>query len=173
MLERILIAGSGGQGILLIGRLLARSAMQSVPHVTYFPAYGAEVRGGTSNCQIVLSSDEIHSPVPEQYDSMLILNQESALRFLPTRTATTRVILNTALCEPVGDPHVVSVRATDIANELGEIRAANFVMLGAYLAGKTVVPLTAIEEGIRHELAGKPEALIAMNIEALEIGLNA
>ncbi|MBL7076474.1 MAG: 2-oxoacid:acceptor oxidoreductase family protein [Kiritimatiellae bacterium] len=172
MLERVLIAGSGGQGILLIGRILARAGMLCVPHVTYFPAYGAEVRGGTSNCQIVLSDEEIHSPVPDQFEAMLILNQESAKRFLPRRSDTTRVVLNTSLCDVTDSDSLTTIPATDIANDLGEIRCANFVMMGAYLASSNCVPAEALEECIRMELAGKPPALIDLNIEALEIGLN-
>ncbi len=172
MLERVLIAGSGGQGILLIGRILARAGMNCVPHVTYFPAYGAEVRGGTSNCKIVLSDEEIHSPVPDEFEDMLILNQESADRFLPRRTGNTRVILNTSLCKDPDTGPVTSIRATDTANDLGEIRVANFVMMGAYLALSDCVPAEALEACIRMELAGKPTALIDLNIEALEIGLN-
>jgi 2-oxoglutarate ferredoxin oxidoreductase subunit gamma len=172
MLERVLIAGSGGQGILLIGRILARAGMDSVPHVTYFPAYGAEVRGGTSNCQIVMSDDEIHSPVPDEFEAMLILNQESANRFLSRRTENTRVVLNISLCEDPGTGPVIGIPATDIANDLGEIRVANFVMMGAYLSSSDCVPVEALEECIRLELAGKPAALIDLNIEALEIGLN-
>ena len=172
MLERVLIAGSGGQGILLIGRILARASMSCVPHVTYFPAYGAEVRGGTSNCQIVLSDEEIHSPVPDQFEAMLILNQESATHFIPRRTDSTRIILNTSLGETPDAGPVTAIRATDIANDLGEIRAANFVMMGAYLASNTCIPAEALEDCIRKEFAGKPAALIDLNIEALEIGLN-
>jgi 2-oxoglutarate ferredoxin oxidoreductase subunit gamma len=172
MLERVLIAGSGGQGILLIGRVLARASMLSVPHVTYFPAYGAEVRGGTSNCQIVLSDDEIHSPVSDRFEAMLIMNPESAARYLPQRTAETRVVLNSSLCDPMDDERVSHVPATDIANEMGDTRVANFVMLGAYLAQNGIVPVTALEFGIRNELAGKRAALIDANIKALEIGLN-
>jgi 2-oxoglutarate ferredoxin oxidoreductase subunit gamma len=171
MLERVLIAGSGGQGVLLIGRLLARAAMDCVPHVTYFPSYGAEVRGGTSNCQVVLSGAEIHSPLSDRFEAMLILNQESTARFLPRRSADTLVVLNTSLCDPGEDGRIVSIRATDIANELGEIRVANFVMLGAYLARHPVVSAETIERCIREELEGKSPALVDMNIEAFGVGL--
>ncbi|MDP6631847.1 MAG: 2-oxoacid:acceptor oxidoreductase family protein [Kiritimatiellia bacterium] len=172
MLERVLIAGSGGQGILLIGRILARAGMLCVPHVTYFPAYGAEVRGGTSNCQIVLSDEEIHSPVPSQFEAMLILNQESAQRFIPRRTDSTKVILNTSLCQAPDLGPVTGIKATDIATDLGEIRATNFIMMGAYLATNPCIPAESLEACIRKELAGKPDAIIDLNIEALEIGLN-
>ncbi len=171
MLERVLIAGSGGQGILLIGRILARAGMLCIPHVTYFPAYGAEVRGGTSNCQIVLSNEEIHSPVPSQFEAMLILNQESAQRFIPGRSDSTKVILNTSLCQPPDSRSVIGIQATDIANDLGDIRTTNFVMMGAYLATNARIPAESMEACIRKELAGKPAAIIDLNIEALEIGL--
>lgn len=172
MLERVLIAGSGGQGVLLIGRILARTGMSCVPHVTYFPAYGAEVRGGTSNCQIVLSDAEIHSPVPDQFEAMLILNQESADRFLPQRTDTTRVVLNTSLCKAPAGEVACGIAASDIANKLGDTRVANFVMLGAYLAANDDIAVETVKTCIGNELSGKPSALVDMNINALDIGLS-
>ena len=79
MLERLLIAGSGGQGVLTIGKILARVAVDQVPHLTFFPDYGAEVRGGTSHCEVILSSDEIASPLAETVDSCIIMNEPSAI----------------------------------------------------------------------------------------------
>ncbi len=172
MLERVLIAGAGGQGVLSIGHLLARSGITAFPHVTYYPSYGAEVRGGTCHCQVILSNEEIHSPVSDQLETMLILNQESAVRFLPQRACDTLVILNTSLCDPVADPNVIGVKATDIASDIGEIRAANVVMLGVYLARRGVVPVEMIEDRIRDAFTGKPTSLIDLNIKALEIGLH-
>ena len=94
MLERIFIAGSGGQGVLTTGKLLASVAVDHVDHLTFFPSYGAEVRGGTSNCQVVFSSNEIASPVSEEFDTLIIMNQESANVFLDRQTPDALVLLN-------------------------------------------------------------------------------
>jgi len=171
MLERLLIAGSGGQGILLIGRILATVAVDEVPHVTFFPAYGAEVRGGASNCQVVLSSDAVSSPVPEQLDSMLILNEFSKERFIEHGAPRCLTILNTSLCSPSADTQSVSVPATEMADRLGDTRVANFIMLGAYLARKPIIPAGAVEVGIQKYMAAKNSTLVDLNIAALKAGL--
>jgi 2-oxoglutarate ferredoxin oxidoreductase subunit gamma len=171
MLERILIAGSGGQGIILLGKLLARLATESIPHVTFFPSYGAEVRGGTSNCQIILSSDEIASPVAEQFDSLLIMNQQSAARFLPGLAPAGLAVFNESLCHPANDKRVAPVKATEIADRLGNVRAANFVMLGAWFKRKPVLPQAAIERQIRDSFADAKAALIELNLKAFQTGL--
>ena len=87
MLERVLIAGSGGQGVVLIGRIVATVALPRVPHITFFPSYGAEVRGGTSHCQVVLSSDEISSPLSERFDSLILMNQASCDHICTSRSS--------------------------------------------------------------------------------------
>lgn len=171
MHERLLIAGSGGQGIILIGRLLATVAVKDVPHVTFFPSYGAEVRGGVSSCQVVLSSREIASPVSETFDSLLILNQQSADRFLPLRAGDGLAIINGSLCRVAARPEDVVVRATALANEIGDPRAANFVMLGAYLAQKPVVSAAEMEAGIAGVFGNMERAVADVNLKAFRLGL--
>lgn len=134
MLERILIAGSGGQGIILLGKLLARLAVDAIPHITFFPSYGAEVRGGTSNCQVIFSTNEIASPLAETLDSLIIMNQQSLTRFRKGLAKNGLAVINKSLCQPPRDKRFVLVRATEIADKLGNTRAANFIMLGAWIA---------------------------------------
>ena len=171
MLERILIAGSGGQGILLIGKMLAQLAVEKVPYLTFFQSYGAEVRGGTSNCQIIFSSHEIASPRAEEFDSLIIMNQQSAPRFLPGLTPTGLAIINQSLCRLAHDKRFVMVRATDMADHLGNVRAANFVMLGAWLARKPLIPVAEVEQRIAKSFAGTRPEVIEANIKALHAGL--
>lgn len=171
MLERILIAGSGGQGIILLGRLLARLAVDTVPHVTFFPSYGAEVRGGTSNCQIMLSSQEIASPLAEEFDSLLIMNQQSAARYLPGLAPDGLAVLNATLCQPAADRRFAPIKATEIADRLGNVRAANFVMLGAWLKRKPLLPRDTVEKLIRESFAGAKPEVIEINLKAFEAGL--
>jgi 2-oxoglutarate ferredoxin oxidoreductase subunit gamma len=172
MLERILIGGSGGQGIISMGRLLAAVAMEHVPHVTFFPSYGIEVRGGTSNCQIVLSSGEIASPVPDEVDTLIAMNQQSLDRFAGQRVAGGLLLVNASLCpEATAAGGAVLVKATDMANDLGDVRVANSIMLGVYQARRPILPLAAMEQEIRNMLAEKGDALIDLNLRAFRAGL--
>lgn len=171
MLERLLIAGSGGQGVLLIGKLLAHVAANEVPHVTFFPSYGVEVRGGTSNCQIILSSDEIASPVPEEVDSMIIMNQASLDKFADRGAGKCLTLVNSYMCKAPGGQNVLAVNATEMANGLGNTCVANFILLGAYQARRPIVSNAGIEHGIRETFAGKNKALADLNIHAFRAGL--
>jgi 2-oxoglutarate ferredoxin oxidoreductase subunit gamma len=142
MLERLLISGSGGQGVIMAGRALAGAALNHVPHITFFPDYGAEVRGGVSKCQVVLSSEEIASPVSDIFESMILMNQESLDCFLASTPTNGLVIINTSLCRmPTGDAtNCIGVAATEIADRMGDTRIANFVMLGAYIRRRPFAP---------------------------------
>ena len=171
MLERILIGGSGGQGIISMGKFISAVALNHVPHVTFFPSYGIEVRGGTSNCQIVLSSHEIASPVTEQLDTLIVMNQQALDRFADQLTDGGLLLINASLCEAVERNGAVAVKATDMADELGDTRVANSIMIGAYLARRPVLPVDAVEQEIRRVLAGKDDALIDLNRRAFHAGL--
>jgi len=172
MLERIVIAGSGGQGIILIGRILASSAIRHFPHITFFPSYGAEVRGGTSSCQVVLSSEEIASPLSEKFDTIIVMNQSSSEHFQKQMTRDCIVLINTSICKiPAAPSEVLPVDATCMADRLGDTRVANFIMLGAYLAAKPVMPPLQVEKEIREMLEGKDASLIELNIKAFRTGL--
>jgi 2-oxoglutarate ferredoxin oxidoreductase subunit gamma len=172
MLERILITGAGGQGVILLGRLLASSAIKNVAHITFFPSYGAEVRGGTSACQVILSSKEIASPLSETFDSILVMNQSSSEDVIRQMKKNCLVLVNRSLCKiPSVSSKILTVDATRLADRLGDTRVANFVMLGAYLAAKPVVTPLQAEKGIRELLAGKNMSLIELNIKAFRTGL--
>jgi len=172
MLERLLIAGSGGQGIILIGRLLAAAAVKTIRHVTFFPAYGAEVRGGTSNCHVVLSSKEIASPLSEELDSVIVMNQASLDKFLHLMNRKCLVLVNGSMCKIPASAHAVSIQASDLANQLGNTRTANFIMLGAYLARKPLVSPADIEKRITSAFSGKDKSLTEINMKAFRIGLD-
>ncbi|NQT94456.1 MAG: 2-oxoacid:acceptor oxidoreductase family protein [Lentisphaerae bacterium] len=171
MLERLLVAGSGGQGILLAGKLLAGVAVDDVPHITFFPSYGAEVREGTSNCQVTFSSSPIASPLSQVLDSMIVMNQASLETFLPRLAHGGLLMLNRSLCVPPPGASAVALDATEMADRLGNTRAANMVMLGAYLARKPVVSADRAEDGVRRILSAKNPKLVDVNIEAFRLGL--
>lgn len=173
MHERILMAGAGGQGIMLIGKVFATAAMRHVPNLTFFPCYGAEVRGGSSYCQIILSSDEISSPLAETFDAMILMNQESTDRFLPKLRAGGLAVLNSTLAAAGPGPGLLALPATARAQQLGSTRMANFVALGALLGTLPVLPPASVEAVVRETFTGRDPALSEANIRALHAGLEA
>ena len=154
-LTRIVMAGAGGQGIIFLGKLLANAAVDAIPHVTYFPSYGAEVRGGNSHCQVILSPDEISSPVAEEFEAMILMNQQSVDKFLPCLEGKGLAVINSSLCNPRhASPNWILVPATEAADRLGDQRAANLVMLGALLTRRPFVKPAVIEKYLRKFMGG-------------------
>ena len=172
MIERILIAGAGGQGIVTVGKLLARAAMDTYPFLTFFPSYGAEVRGGTAYCQVILSSKEISSPLAEKFDTILAMNQVAAERFITYLQQKGLAIANSTLCKVNIEWQVVKIQATKIAEQLGNVKAANLVMLGALLARKSVISISKMEKTIKNSFAGLPKTLLKANMRAFYWGLS-
>lgn len=174
MIERVLIAGSGGHGIVLMGKLLATAALKTIEHVTYLPSYGAEVRGGSSHCYVTFSSNEIASPLPDKFDSVLLMNQESYERYKNKALAAHLTILNSSLCTSTAHKdHFVHIAATEMANIIGTTRIANFIMLGAYLAHRNLLPLENVEKTVTKLLEKRGKELLDMNLQALRTGLTA
>lgn len=171
MLERVLIAGSGGQGVVLIGRLLANVALETIQHVTFFPSYGAEVRGGTSSCQVILSSREIATPLSDEVDSLILMNQQSMERFASSITSRALAVVNTSLCHPAPGTQCSGIPATELANKLGDARVANFIILGAYVARRRIIAPSAIRDSIRQLLQKKGAKVVDCNIRAFNCGL--
>jgi 2-oxoglutarate ferredoxin oxidoreductase subunit gamma len=170
--ERILIAGSGGQGIITAGKVLASSGMENFEFVTSFPSYGAEVRGGMCNCQVTLSTEEIASPLPEKFDSIMIMNQDGYDAFSDVIGSCKLVILNSSLCKSgKGKRCITPLAATEMADILGDTRVANFIMLGAYIARTHHLDADTIIKQIRNAMASKEKPLREMNIQAFRTGI--
>ena len=173
MLERVIVAGSGGQGVMLLGKLLAMAGMNSGLEVTFFPCYGTEVRGGTANCHVIISSEKIYSPEVEEADSLIIMNQPSYQRFKPLLSASGMLFANSSLIDDSNLPpqgRLFSIPATDIAQEIGSPLVTNIVMLGAY---NELKPLTSSDEILKvlaEALGEKKASLLALNKQALERG---
>ena len=172
MLERVIFAGFGGQGMLTIGKIVARVGMQTFEHVTYFPSYGTEVRGGTANCQVILSDQEIASPVIERADSAILMNQPSLERFFPRVKKLGRAFVNSSLAEPPQDSKVVPLPATEMASELNDVRAANTIMLGAYLSGQKWADQRLFVKSLEEMFKQKGQQTLELNLKAFELGLN-
>jgi 2-oxoglutarate ferredoxin oxidoreductase subunit gamma len=168
--ERILIAGAGGQGIVLLGKLIANAALETVPHVTYFPSYGAEVRGGSSHCQVILSHEEIPSPVASRFETMIIMNEESLTRFLPQLCRDGLAVINSSLCTAQPARNGLLVPATQTANEIGDQRVANLVLLGVLLQHRPLVAPERIESALR-DIWGDHKATLERNLAAFHAGL--
>ncbi|MDD5131676.1 MAG: 2-oxoacid:acceptor oxidoreductase family protein [bacterium] len=173
MREELIIAGFGGQGIMFTGTLLSQAAMIEGKFVTYFPSYGAEVRGGTANCCVTIDDTTIGSPVIINPDSLLILNKPSLDRFKPRLKKGGLLVLNSTLIEDEvkeTDAKVVRLPATDIAERSGQIRVANIVALGKYLAIRKIVNQESVLQALEALLTGKKKELLGLNRKALITG---
>ncbi len=174
MTEKIILVGYGGQGMMLFGRLLARAAMLDGKYVTFFPSYGTEVRGGAACYHLIVSTDEIHSPVVEEADTLIAMNQPSYLKLKDFMKPNSLLLLNSSMVK-IEDPPGVEVHrlpATEMANELGNVVASNMIMMGAYNYLKDIIPIDLFLECLEKALRGKKAALYEINKLALERGEN-
>jgi len=173
MLEKVIMAGFGGQGLLFMGKLFAQIMMEQDKHITYFPSYGAEVRGGTANCHVIVSDDEIHSPVIEAATTLIILNGPSYARFAPRLERDGLMLLNTSIVgeyKPIGWGTILEIPATDEANALGDLRVANMVMMGAYAEARKFVPIDVVTDTLADMLAEKRPEMLEINTAAINRG---
>jgi 2-oxoglutarate ferredoxin oxidoreductase subunit gamma len=172
MLIKIIFAGFGGQGVLSMGLNLAQAAMLDGKNVTYLPAYGAEVRGGTANCTVSISDEEIASPIASSPAFVVAMNQPSMVRFQnKIQSGGIFFINSTVVSEPItrGDIEIVNVPANGIAEKMGNIKSANMVMLGAFIKKTNLVTQKSLIEGLTVALKGN-QKLITINKEALNAG---
>ena len=172
MLIKTVFAGFGGQGVLSMGLTLAQAAMLEGKYVTYLPSYGAEVRGGTANCTVAISDEEIASPIASAPEFIVVMNQPSLVRFQNLLQSGGVFFINSSLVEADvsrGDIEVVNVPANSIAEDLGSPRSANMVMLGAFTKKSKQVELSSVVEELGATLKSKRN-LIAINEKALMAG---
>lgn len=174
MLIKAVIAGFGGQGVMSMGLNLAQAALLEGKNVTYLPSYGAEVRGGTANCTVGISDDEIASPVTSSPDFVVAMNQPSVMRFQNQIQSGGLFFINSSLVEAEiarGDVNVIKVPANSIAENLGSPKSANMVMLGAFAKKSGLVSLASSIEALKFIL-GTKQKLLAVNEKALRAGYN-
>ena len=172
--QDVIIAGFGGQGVMLIGNLLAYAAMEHGLHVTYIPVYGPEMRGGTSNCTVVVSEDEIGSPIIHRPVSLIIMNRPSLDKFQPRLRDGGVQIVNSSLVD-VGLAEGTRIKcypvpANELADGLGNTRMANMVALGAYVQATGVVPLKQVQDSLSEVISSHYGHLIPKNRDALQAG---
>jgi 2-oxoglutarate ferredoxin oxidoreductase subunit gamma len=173
--EEVLIAGFGGQGIMLIGKLLAQAAMKSGKEVTYMPSYGAEVRGGTANCMVVIADEPIASPLVNAPNTLIAMNKASLKKFTPTIKSGGLLIMNSTLIdtEPRLDKtvEILSIPADKIAYELGSSKSSNMVILGAYLQKSGILKPDVAVNCLSEVFAGRLSKTLPINIKALQQGV--
>ena len=173
MLERIIISGFGGQGVMLMGRLLAYAGMIEGKKVAWMPSYGPEMRGGTANCTVLISSKEIGSPIVSHPKILIAMNQPSLDKFEPYVSENGLIILNDSLIEREvkrNDVKAIRIPADVIADKLGSSRSANMVVLGAYVKKSGIVKMETIIKALEKALTGRNKKLLGLNKEALKQG---
>ncbi len=173
MTNEIMIAGFGGQGVMAIGKTLAEAGMKENKDVCWLPSYGPEMRGGTANCSVVLTDDAIVSPIVLEPTELIAMNLPSLLKFEPTVKAGGTIFVNSSIIsEKVTrtDVKAVYVPCLEIAQELGNMKVANMVMLGAYIQAMGNLSFETIKEMLVHMFTGPKAKLVDLNIEALARG---
>lgn len=176
MQTEIVIAGFGGQGVLFAGQVLAYAAMDSGKHVTWFPSYGPEMRGGTANCTVIVADEDIGSPTVRNPQAVICLNLPSLDKYEPLVVKGGVLALNSSLINRAvkrTDLRVVEAPANELAEELGDKRLVNAVLLGALVEATGVLPMEAIQKALKDHLPAKHQDLLPANFAALEKGAEA
>lgn len=174
MTEEIIIAGFGGQGVLSMGKILAYSGIMQNQEVSWMPSYGPEMRGGTANVTVILSDNRISSPILQEFDTAIILNQQSLDKF--EKSVKPGGIL---IYDPNGitrhperkDIKIYRVEAAEEATKMQSAKTFNMIVLGAYLKLKPIVKMENVEKGLEKSLPERHHHLIPMNIDAIKRGL--
>ncbi len=169
----IIISGFGGQGVLFAGQVLAYTGMESGMQVSWIPSYGPEMRGGTAHCTVILSDEPIGSPLVRRPDIAVAMNRPSMDRYEPLVKDGGLLLINSSLVEQPatrGDIRVLRVPATELAEELGDKRLANMVLVGAMLASTELVSLKTVERTLEAQLPGSRREMLTPNRQALQRG---
>jgi 2-oxoglutarate ferredoxin oxidoreductase subunit gamma len=170
----VTVAGFGGQGVMVVGNLLAHAAMVEGRYVTYLPVYGVEMRGGTANCTIVISSHPIGSPVVGRPHAAIVMNLPSLVKYEPTILPNGLLFINSSLIEPKEtyrkDIEILSIPVNEIAIDHGNPKLANMVALGAFNQKTKLVQMTSLYESLEKVLDERYHHLVPSNIKGIEIG---
>lgn len=173
MEKQFLIAGFGGQGVLLIGQLIAKAAMLEGNEVSWMPSYGPEMRGGEANCAVVVSDEQIGSPLVSEPPVLVVMNKPSLTKFMPKMPCNGTLLYNSSLIEGVevrADIQAIPVPCNEIAERLGNERVANMVMLGAIQQVSGVCGDGSIHATLVDWLGEKKTALVDVNEQAVREG---
>jgi len=175
MLIKTIFSGFGGQGVLSMGHTLANAAMLEGKHVTYYPSYGAEVRGGTANCTVSISDEEIASPVSSQPEFVVSMNQPSFVRFQNLLQSGGLILVNSSIVSPTsqrGDIEILEVPTSELAEKLGNIKVANMIMLGAFIRISNLISFDRLIKNLPEILGAGKARLLKINTKAFQTGFN-
>jgi 2-oxoglutarate ferredoxin oxidoreductase subunit gamma len=175
MLEEIIIAGFGGQGVMSMGQLIAYAGMLEGKGVSWLPSYGPEQRGGTANCAVIVSDEPVGSPLVTNPSTAIILNNPSFDKFEHRVRPGGLLIINSSLVTRVSersDIEIIELTATDMAADLGNARVANMILLGAFIELTKVVSSESIIESLKKVLSEEKHHLIEVNKQALNKGFS-
>jgi 2-oxoglutarate ferredoxin oxidoreductase subunit gamma len=173
MMVKTIFAGFGGQGVLMMGYTLAHGAMSAGYNVTYLPAYGAEVRGGTANCTVAVSDEDIASPIASEPDNLIVLNTPSLASFQNRVAPGGALFLNSSIIAVESSRHdvkIYKIPSSEMAEKLGNSRAANTVMLGAFLKVTGLVPPKIFLSSMEEVMGSKKKSILELNHRAFEAG---
>ncbi|MDD2382425.1 MAG: 2-oxoacid:acceptor oxidoreductase family protein [Mariniphaga sp.] len=173
MTEEMIIAGFGGQGVLSMGKIIAYSGIMDNKEVTWFPSYGPEMRGGTANVTVIVSDERISSPVLHQYDSAIILNQQSLDKFeKDVKPGGTLLYDPHGIVHPPSrkDINIYRVLGTKTAVEMENPKVFNMIVLGSFLKIKPILSLENVKKGLEKSLPVRYHKLIPLNLSAMEKG---
>lgn len=175
MLQKMVFSGFGGQGVLTLGTLVANIAMNKGQEVTWMPSYGAEMRGGTANCSVIVSDQVIGSPlVSSNIDILVAMNGPSVDKFIASVKPGGLVLINSSIIKdkvPRDDVKVIEIDATNIANEVGSSKVANMVMLAGFLKASDLFTLEDVKQILEQKFGAKNPKLIPLNLLAIEKGM--
>jgi len=174
METNLCVAGFGGQGVMTLGKFLASATCDSTDkNVTFFPSYGAEQRGGTANCFVVISDETIGAPLGDVMDDLIVMNEPSLKKFIGTLKPGGNLLINSSIVpDEIGRNDITLIKApvTEMALELGSAKVLNVIMLGVYIGYTEVVSPEVVWDTIEHKLGRKPK-LLPLNKQAFEKGL--
>ncbi len=173
MQTEIVIAGFGGQGVLFAGQVLAYAAMDFGLEVTWIPSYGPEMRGGTANCTVIISDEEIGAPLVRNPRAVLAFNRPSLDKYEPLVREGGYLIVNSSIIDRAverKDIHTALVPGNELAETIGDKRLTNMVMLGAFLANLPILPIEVVEKALKEHLPERHHRLLPKNYQALHEG---
>jgi 2-oxoglutarate ferredoxin oxidoreductase subunit gamma len=173
MQTEIIIAGFGGQGVLFAGQLLSYAAMDAGLEVTWIPSYGPEMRGGTANCTVIISDEEIGSPLVRNPQAVIAMNLPSLDKYEMQVKAGGLIVVNVSMVNRLPsrtDIRVANIPGNEISEALGDKRMTNMVMLGGLLANLPILPLEAVEKALAGHLPARHHRLLPLNYQALRQG---
>jgi len=173
MTEKIIIAGFGGQGVILAGKLLAYTGMIEGKFVSHIPSYGAEMRGGTANCSVIISDREIASPLISKPTTIIVMNPPSLTKFEERVIEKGKIFINSSLIDDKvkrNDTDVYYVPSNDIAEKAGSGRSSNMVMVGAYIAVTEILDKENVKNSLPYVISKRNLKYNEINFRAIDMG---